>query len=181
MAQNGAICCTGDEVIDETGAEALLLAVAGQAGKDLRRRRTPAIYKRTALEFLYHIGLSDSQIEELLAMAQDKVTDSSQAEDRLLRDFQELNERADRLLQATQPDAPRRQKTPPAQEAEYQVTEDDLVQLGLDPRRHKTSEAQRARQERTQRLQETAQAIGLTPTRYTVDELERMFGGDING
>lgn len=114
-------------------------------------------------------------------MAQDKVTDSSQAEDRLLRDFQELNERADRLLQATQPDAPRRQKTPPAQEAEYQVTEDDLVQLGLDPRRHKTSEAQRARQERTQRLQETAQAIGLTPTRYTVDELERMFGGDING
>lgn len=182
MAQNGTFLCAGDEVIDETGAETLLLAIAAQAGKDLRRRNTPAIYKRTALEFLYHVGLSDEQIEELLTMAQDK-TDSTQVDETspLLRDFQELNERADRLLQATQPDAPRRQKTPPAQEAEYQVTDDDLVQLGLNPKMHKTSEAQRARQERTQRLQETAQAIGLTPTRYTVDELERMFGGDING
>lgn len=184
MAGNGAFCCAGDEVIDDTGAEALLLAIAAQAGKDLRRRNTPAIYKRTALEFLYHVGLSDSQIKELLTMAEDKVTDSTQAEDgmsSLLRDMEALNERAERLLQATQPDAPRRQKTPPAQEAEYQVTEDDLVQLGLNPKMHRTSQTQRARQERTQRLQETAQAIGLTPTRYTVDELERMFGGDING
>ena len=113
MAQNGAYFCTGDEVIDETGAEALLLAVAGQAGKDLRRRRTPAIYKRTALEFLVHIGLSDEQIEELLTMAQDK-TDSTQAEDDLLRKWEELSKRADSLLESAQTDVLRRQAAPPA-------------------------------------------------------------------
>ena len=82
MAQNGAICLqvTGDRRDRRRGVTP---GSSRTGGKDLRRRRTPAIYKRTALEFLYHIGLSDSQIEELLAMAQDKVTDSSQAEDRL--------------------------------------------------------------------------------------------------
>lgn len=162
MAQNGTFLGTGDEVIDETGAEALLLAVAGQAGKDLRRRRTPAVYKRTALEFLVHIGLSDSQIEELLTMAQDK-TDSTQAEDDLLRKWEELNERADRLLQATQPDAPRRQAAPPAPVTSpfEGMTAERLDALGVSPAWAGMTGAQLAELERKQAHRDRAAALGV--------------------
>ena len=163
MAQNGTFLCTGDNVLDETGAEALLLAIAAQAGKDLRRRNTPACYRQSALEFLHTIGLSDREITEVLTMAQAKVDEAGTQTDSLLRDFEELNERADRLLQATQPDAPRRQAAPPAPVTSPFEGMDAarLDALGVSPAWANMTGAQLAELERKQAHRDRAAALGV--------------------
>lgn len=162
MAQNGTFFGAGDNVLDETGAEELLLAIAAQAGKDLRRRNTPACYRQSALEFLHTIGLSDREIQEVLTMAQAKVDEAGTQTDSLLRDFEELNERTERLLQATQPDAPRRQAAPAPVTSPFEdMSAARLDALGVSTQWANMSGAQLAELERKQAHRDRAAALGV--------------------
>lgn len=52
-------------MLDETGAEELLRAVVLQAARDLKRRNTPACYRRDAAQFLEFLGISDKYFQEV--------------------------------------------------------------------------------------------------------------------
>ena len=165
MAQNGTFSCAGDTMLDETGAEELLLAVVLQAARDLKRRNTPACYRRDAAEFLGYLGVSGDKLQEVAnIMAQAKVDEAVTQTDSLLRDFEELNERADRLLQSTQPDAPRRQAAPAPVASPFQdMDAARLDALGVSTQWANMTSEQYAELERRQRHAARAAALGVLP------------------
>ena len=66
--------------------------------------------------------------------------------------------------------APAKSKPEPA----YVPTDDDLVQLGLDPRKHRRTPAEIAHAERLDQARATFAALGLNPKRYSEEQLLSM-------
>lgn len=65
-------------------------------------------------------------------------------------------------------------KAKPEPEPAYVPTDDDLVQLGLDPRKHRRTPAELAHAERLDQARATLAALGLNPKRYSEEQLLSM-------
>lgn len=76
--------------------------------------------------------------------------------------------------QAAKPKAKPKPEPEPEPEPAYVLTDDDYIQIGLNPALHRQSAADLAMSERLDQARATLAALGLNPARYSQDQLLSM-------